>query len=139
MTTTPKERAEVMDRLIKLGIRYDEACALRRIAMTLHRWHELECGTEHGSIERDEQTGKPYWTSAWETRWATGKRCRTRVPDRETGAKKRLAKIMEKYPDLTPYIQTDPRGAALYLVTKQTLEHYQRPVDEVYSQGIAIY
>jgi hypothetical protein len=26
--------------------------------MTLHRWHELECGTDNGCIERDETTGK---------------------------------------------------------------------------------
>jgi hypothetical protein len=26
------------------GISYDDAAQLRRISMTLHRWHELECG-----------------------------------------------------------------------------------------------
>lgn len=31
----------------------DDAKALRRISMTLRRWHELECGDGSGHIERD--------------------------------------------------------------------------------------
>ena len=42
--------------LVRAGIEYDDAQALRRIAMTLHRWHELECGDGNNygswSIER---------------------------------------------------------------------------------------
>lgn len=42
--------------LLAAGISEDDALALRRIAMTLHRWHELECGdgNDYGSwaIER---------------------------------------------------------------------------------------
>ena len=40
-----------IDTLIKAGISYQDATALRRISMTLHRWHELECGNgnDHGS------------------------------------------------------------------------------------------
>ena len=30
--------------LTNAGIRYEDAVQLRRISMTLHRWHELECG-----------------------------------------------------------------------------------------------
>jgi len=30
--------------LCDAGISYEDATALRRISMTLHRWHELECG-----------------------------------------------------------------------------------------------
>jgi hypothetical protein len=47
--------------LTRAGIERDDAMALRRIAMTLHRWHELECGSDSGAIERDEKTGKPFW------------------------------------------------------------------------------
>lgn len=36
-----------------------DAAALRRISMTLTRWHELECGTDRGHVKRDEKTGKP--------------------------------------------------------------------------------
>ena len=35
---------ECITRLQTVGISFDDARALRRISMTLHRWHELECG-----------------------------------------------------------------------------------------------
>lgn len=71
--------------------------------MQLHRWHELACGTETGGVERDEATGETYWYNA-----VSGHRYPT--PDRETGARKRLAKIMSRYPTLRAYVQGDPRG-----------------------------
>ena len=117
------------DTLRELGFTREECDALRRISMTLQRWHERECGTDNGCIERDEETGKPYWVSEWGGQWSTGKRCRTAIPDREKGAHKRLAAILRKcnerrfiddaasvhqpnMDDLTAYIQGDPRGAA---------------------------
>jgi len=91
------------------GFSMDDALHLRRIAMTLHRWSELECGSENGCIERDEETGKTYWLNAMTgNRWPT--------PDRETGALKRLKAIMERYPSLGYYVQGDPRGAPLYIL-----------------------
>lgn len=60
---------QMLDRLIAAGIAPDDALALRRIAMTLHRWNEQECGLEHGHVERDETTGRTYWYST-----ATGRR-----------------------------------------------------------------
>jgi len=61
---------ECIDRLTSAGIGYDDAVKLRRIAMTLHRWHEYECGTDsacivrgnkkNGAFEYDD-TGAPYW------------------------------------------------------------------------------
>ncbi len=39
--------------LLRAGISWDDAHAMRRIAMTLHAWYELECGTDRGCIERD--------------------------------------------------------------------------------------
>lgn len=95
--------------LTNIGIQYDDAVALRRISMTLHRWHELECGDDYGCIERDEKTGKAYWLNSHSMR-------RSPIRDRETGARKRLNKIMERYPQLSAYIQGDPRGAALYIL-----------------------
>lgn len=47
--------------LQELGFSFHEAQQLRRIEMTLHRWAELECGTDAGHIERDEKTGKPLY------------------------------------------------------------------------------
>jgi hypothetical protein len=129
--TTAKERYEVLRRLEQAGIRYDDASKLRRIALTLHRWHELECGDDHGCIERDETTGKAYWLNSNTMR-------RSLIADREAGALKRLAKIMQSYPEYVAYQQGDPRGAALYLVAKKDIPKGER-IDSYYSRGIAIY
>lgn len=115
----------------RIGINYDTAVQLRRISMTLHRWHELECGVGNGGVERDETTGKTYWYNAM-----TGRR--TPTPDRETGALRRLAAIMTKYPHLMFYVQGDPRGAALYIIPKDKLG--DKAPDSYYSScGIAVY
>lgn len=110
-------KQECIPTLIRAGIDIDDAQALRRIAMTLHRWHELECGTDGGCIERDEKTGLTYWYNA-NSRYlaANDRRAYSRIPDRETGAKKRLDAIMARYPNLKAYVQGDPRGAALYIL-----------------------
>ena len=99
--------------------------------MTLHRWHELECGDEFGSIERDEKTGKPYMRSS-----RTGRRYS--VADRETGALKRLDAIMARYPTLSAYVQGDPRGAALYILRDGDVPE-GKDVAAYYSRGLAVY
>jgi len=136
MSTTAKKRYEVMDRLNTLGIAYDDACQLRRISLTLRRWFELECGDGYGCIERDEATNKPYYTPSMMSNGWTPKR--RAIPDRESGAKLRLGKIMARYPHLTPYVQTDPRGSSLYLLTSQQ-QVEGRTIDTYYSNGTAIY
>lgn len=176
MSISARGRWAVIERIKQLGITERDAIALRRIALTLHRWYELECGdgNEYGSwaIERNDACST-LCTQCGHNGWDTTDRCakcggvaivrqegddlpylvrhyyghgrgndsatRTRIPDRETGAKKRLEKILARYPGLTPYIQTDPRGASLYLVTVDTLARYQRPIDQMYSHGVAIY
>lgn len=106
------------------------AIALRRISMQLHRWHELECGTERGGVERDEKTGQVMWYNSM-----TGKRSPHR--DMETPALKLLAKIMKAYPKLRSYVQGDPRGCALYLLRPDDAPKGQE--DSHYSRGIAVY
>jgi hypothetical protein len=125
--------------LASLGFTREEAEKLRRISMTLHRWHEMECGTDGGCIERDEATGKTFWLNAM-----TGRRFPT--PDRETGARKRLAAILatrnartQCYPlHLTAYIQTDPRGAALYILRPGDVPEGKEP-ECYYSRGLCVY
>ena len=135
MKTTQKERFEVLHRLDKLGIDYESACRLRRIAMTLHSWFERECGDANGNcIERDETTGIPYLT--YEA--GNGPRKRYRISDRETGAKKRLAGVMKGYPDLIPYIQGDCRGASLYILRKSDIGPGES-IDSIYTRGTAVY
>jgi hypothetical protein len=133
--------------LEELGFTREEAESLRRISMTLRRWHGRECGTNYGCIERDEITGNAYWLCA-----VTGRRHST--PDRERGALKRLAKILaarngRRYvqgtgyyglrPDeVSTYIQDDPRGAALYILRPGDVPEGGDP-DCYYSRGICVY
>jgi hypothetical protein len=144
MSTTQKERYEVLQRLDRLGIAYDDACALRRIALTLRRWFELECGDGNNytswAIERDEFTDIPYMVRH-HYRHGMGKDSvsKRRIPDKETGARKRLAALLAKYPALHAYIQTDPRGASLYILTAEQLAYYNKPINSIYNNGIAVY
>ena len=131
-----RSAAEVISHLTSIGIEYEDAKALRRIAMTLHRWHEMECGIDSGAIERDETTGKAYWHYCGPQRsYGPGKYL---VPDRETGALKRLDKLMARYPTLSAYVQGDPRGAALYILRPGDVPE-GKDADAYYSRGIAIY
>lgn len=116
--------------VMRCGVDDVDARALRRISMTLHRWHELECGTDSGCIERDEETGIPFW------RTDNGRRYP--ALDRETGALKRLAKIMTRYPMLSFHVQGDPRGCALYLLRHGDVPERGDP-DAYYSRGVAVY
>ena len=129
-----------LDTLRSLGFTNDEANKLRRISMTLQRWHELECGIDGGCVERDEGSGLTYWRSEY-----TGKL--TRMADRETGALKRLRDIMQgrnarqtqaEDPLLSFYVQTDPRGNALYILRPQDVPE-GKDVNAYYSRGISIY
>jgi len=126
-----------IDRMRDLGISLEDAEALRRIEMTLHRWYELECGNSDDykswAIERDENgEGPAFMVYHFHDR---NKPQRERIPDREAGAKRRLAAIMEKYPDLLPYIQGDPRGGSLYVVPKSQLREGDK-LDCVYTRGL---
>ena len=133
-----RDTIEMLNRVQRRGLSLDDALAVRRIAMTLTRWYELECGDgndyQSWGIERDETTDLPYMV-----RYSnTGKSWRSRVPDREKGAIRRLDVIMDRYPELAYYLQTDPRGASLYLFRKDDLAG--RAIDSCYSSvGVAVY
>ena len=123
-------------RLIEFGISRDDIKSLHRISHTLQNWFALECG---GAIERDELTERPYMRT-WDNQ--NGKR-KWSIRDRETGARKRLKKIMANYPDLVSYVQGDPRGCALYILQTSQLDGaWMNPwpeIESIYNQGIAIY
>lgn len=131
--------------LCNLGFLPHEADTLRRISMTLRRWHELECGVDHGVIERNDETGRPYFLSTSGRRWA--------VADRERGALKRLGRIVGnrntrvwaassapavREVAVRPYIQTDPRGAALYILRPGDVPDGADP-SAYYTRGICVY
>lgn len=142
MRTTARERAEVIARLVQLGISYQDAEALRRIANTLRNWFEMECGTERGratvSIERDENE-KPFQRVQYMgpgNQWVDRK---YPIADRETGARKRLAALMQRYGSaLVSYIQGDCRGASLYILRQSDVRPGEE-IDSVYSRGVAVY
>jgi hypothetical protein len=136
MANHPNRNHDCIGSLIQAGIEYEDAKALRRISMTLHRWHELECGTDNGCIERagENGDGAPFWVYYG----GQGKPRRYPVADRENGALKRLTAIMTRYPTLGHYVQGDPRGASLYILRPGDVPDGER-ADSYYSRGIAVY
>ena len=134
-----RQTLEMLNRVQRRGLSLDDALAVRRIAMTLTRWYELKCGDGNGYIARDETTGKPYYVNC-NSRYLSPNdpRARWSVPDRERGAIRRLDKIMARYPELAYYLQTDPRGASVYLYRPEDLDG--RDIDWCYSSiGTAVY
>ncbi len=135
-----ERRARLKTTLASLGFTDSEVDSLRRISNTLQRWFELECGSDSGAIERDEKTGKPVFRTARGQSWP--------VADRETGARKRLDAIIaarnkrfsveDGAPMLFSYVQTDPRGAALYILRPKDVIAGCGP-DAFYSRGICVY
>jgi hypothetical protein len=126
-----EQRARMMQTLCGLGFSLTDAMALRRISMRLHRWHEKECGIDGGCIERDEKTGKPYWHNSYSGR-------RSPIRDDEKGALAKLKKIEKRHAPLTFFVQTDPRGAALYVIRPGDVPEGEN-VDAYYSRGVVVY
>lgn len=116
--------------LARLGITMEDAHALRRVSMTLRHWYASECGNGDGCIERDDKTGRPYWLTSATMR-------RRPIADKERGAEKRLAAIMTRYPTLQSYLQTDPRGNALYILRPGDIPAGADP-DSCYSRGVVV-
>ena len=148
MTKREAERQTAQENtLIDLGCTREEAEQLRRISTRLHAWYERECGNGNGAIERDETTDKPYWYNP-----NTGSRYPIR--DLERGAERRLAAIVAARNDrlasgayvwqgrgdgrLATYLQTDPRGAALYILRPGDVPD-GADVHGYYNRGICIY
>jgi hypothetical protein len=143
------KRENNLETIIRAGISSEDARALRRISITLHRWHELECGADNGYAsfvvtrgrkEKREfiydENGSPFIESHPHS---GAKTSYEPIADRERGAKDRLAKIMTRYPELGTYIQTDPRGCALYIIPRDKIRD-GLTVENCYSSiGIAVY
>lgn len=139
--------------LRQAGISRDDAEALRRISMTLHRWHELECGDSNdyaswtiarGAFFNDSARGKVFvhddnGTPFEERHVHTENKARyTPMVDREKGALKRLQSIIARYPGFGYYVQGDPRGASLYILRPGDVKDGEN-ADSVYTRGIAVY
>lgn len=172
MTRKEAERlTRQANQLRALGFTADEAEALRRISLTLHRWHELECGDSNAygswAIERDENGDGPPFMVRHHYAHGHGKDRTTRTPiaDRERGAMRRLEAIVKArnmrqlralsdedsqhrrasaeaeeraLKDVAAYVQTDPRGCALYILRPGDVPSGGDP-SAYYSRGIAVY
>lgn len=153
MTRNERERLTRQENtLMELGFTREESDSLRRISNTLQRWYGLECGTENGVLARDEATNKPYWTAEVGNIRTGFRTIKRPIADRETGALRRLAKIMRDVngrrtekpsfvenlrDDLTTYIQTDPRGAALYILRPGDIPAGYS-VESCYTRGVCV-
>jgi hypothetical protein len=114
-----------------------QANTLRRAALTLHRWYELECGdgNQWGSwaIERDDNGDGPPFMVCHHYQHGRGKdyTTRRRLSDREAGARKRVAQVCQEA-GCHFYHQTDPRGCPLYISTEPI-------ADNDYTRALAVY
>lgn len=153
MTKREFERREwLYTTLETLGIDRSTADTLRKISNTLQRWHEKECGdgNNYGSwaIVRGRKNGKAFehddngeaYMKHHHYRHGQGKDSisYTKIADRENGAKKRLEAIMANHPTLTAFIQTDPRGAALYILRPGDVPDGEDQL-ACYSRGICVH
>ena len=133
-------RAALENALVSLGFTTEEADKLRRISLILTRWYELECGMGEGhrewSIERDDESGKPYMVTHIHGKAGT-RTFRHPIADREAGALRRLKTMMEGRP-LFYYVQSDPRGHALHILRSEDLRDGAK-LDECYSRGLAVF
>jgi hypothetical protein len=145
--------------LFNLGFTRAEADQLRRISIRLQRWFELECGTGDGQVSRsierdgDDGDGKPFLRVQYPTTHGYVDR-RTPIRDLETGARKRLARIVDTcnaarrtnttdgalapLEPLAYFVQTDPRGAALYILRPGDVPAGADP-HAYYSRGIVVH
>jgi len=134
---TAQRYAHLVNSLALLGFTMDETDRLLKIERTLHRWHELECGSgnDYGTtwhVEREETTKKPFMVMYFRG----GQKSRRSYPDKEKGALRRLSEIL-KGKNVTAYQQGDPRGCALYLVRPGDVPEGES-VDSFYSREIAL-
>lgn len=137
-------RARLDSYLLTLGFTDSDVASLRRINSTLRRWYELECGDGNGIIERDEATGKPYCIN-YTRRYlgANDARMRSPVADRERCALRRLSSIIKARnartdAPVSTYIQSDPRGAALYILRPGDIPA-GTSVESCYTRGVCVF
>jgi len=141
MRTTKRQRAaRFVEMMGALGFTADETCALLKAERALQRWAEMECGTGDDrvsiSVERDEQTGKPFRRVQYMAggKWQDRKEpCR----DLERAALRRISDIFGGKPGLSFYHQGDPRGCALYVLRAGDVPE-GKSADAYYSRGIPV-
>jgi len=105
----------------------DAAGVIRRAGLVAHRWAEEEC---NGTIQRDDDTGKPYRYSL--NHHGEPATCsRFPLPDREAQAIARARRAAESI-GLGLFHQTDPRGAPFYVGRPEDIQPHN------YTRGVCI-
>ena len=126
--------------LLGLNFTDDEVSSLRRLSARLRLWYEREC---NGEVARSETDGRTYEVHVHNSPGGKIRRHPTR--DHERSSERRLASIIAarnaRVPDVPPvytYLQTDPRGAALYIMRAGDVPNGEH-VESWYSRGIVVY
>lgn len=121
----------------QLNIKHADALALRKQASVLQSWHELLCGREDGvCVEYDEETER-YFKYRYDT--MDGYKNKTVCRDREKTAVKHISTILKKYEGLCFYIQSDPRGAPLFIYKRRDLHEQNEAIECCYnSVGVPV-
>lgn len=128
--TKAENKYRIIRRMEDWGFSYAETMALQKIERTLHRWHEMEA---NGQIQQDESAGsKP----RRHLQTVDGQSVSYPMRDLENGALRKLNLIMKNKEGLVPYVQTDCRGCALYILKTSDLEH--GTADQIYTRGLPI-
>lgn len=149
MTKQESERREHMFRaLATMGLSRREAEALRRISLQLHSWHErlrnedIEERAGGRAVRRDAPCLRDGFRFCGYSCQCPGPHAYL-IPNRGAGAERRLAAIMAPHRRrLCYYVQRNPRGAALYIVSHSQLRRVHRKPAELdccYSMGTAVY
>lgn len=114
----------------RLNLDASDVLKLARASANLSRWFERECGDSgprsSWAVERDEETDKPYQVIYWHD----GRVSRYPIRDMEDIHRRTVARICDAH-GLFHFIQTDPRGRAVYV-------HTEPLTDADYNRGVAI-
>lgn len=95
--------------------------------------YEKACGTIPIDAVWCETGEEPHYV-----RDAGGKMFLWPIADPERGALERLDAIMKRYPSLSYYVQTDPRGCALYILRPGDVPEGER-AESYYTRGLAVH
>ena len=108
-------RLESANDKFSISFSFEDYAQLALEEHRLQRWAEDEC---NGTIQRDEETGKPYrWLGFG---YGTTGEARYRVPDKEKGSLKRCKEIAARY-GLKFFHQSDPRGCQVHVYKESDL------------------
>jgi len=98
----------------RYGISQQDYKALALEEHRLQRWSEELC---NGTIQRDEETGKPVRVFTWDGY----ERTRYAIADKETGCIRRCQEIAARY-GLKFFHQLDPRGCQVHIYRESDLQ-----------------